>query len=297
MLKLPYSLLPPALLYNLAHKILGLGQFLEFIFPFLDMDLKRAKLEISSKAYLGMCLIASSVFMGFMWVLLSILFFVFALDNAVWVGLLIAFLFALFVFMQQLIYPKLITAKRIRNIEKHLMAAMQNMLVQLNSGVPLFDILVNIYHSNYGDVSKEFGTAVKEINSGRNQTEVLEELAATNPSLFFRRAIWQIVNGMKSGSDISNVIRHVIQSLSEEQVVQIQRYGSQLNPLAMFYMLVAVIIPSLGMTFMLIIFSFISISEGAAKMVFLGMYGFFFFFQIMFLGVIRSRRPNLLGDE
>src|SRR3989344_8834670 len=297
MLRIPYSLVPMPLLRNMAHKILGLGEAFESVFPFIGLDIKRSELDVEPREYLSMCAIASSVFMAFIWLFLAALFFIFALDNSILTALLISFLFALFVFIQQLMYPKLVTNKRVRNIEKHLMASMQNMLVQLNAGIPLFDILVNIYHSNYGDVSKEFGRAVKEINSGRNQLEVLEELAATNPSLFFRRAIWQIVNGMKSGSDISNVIHHVIHSLSEEQVVQIQRYGSQLNPLAMFYMMIAVIITSLGMTFLIIIFSFISVSEGSAKMVFWGLYGFVFFFQVMFLGVIRSRRPNLLGDE
>jgi hypothetical protein len=101
---------------------------------------------------------------------------------------------------------------------------------------------------------------------------------------------------MKSGSDMARVINEVIISISEEQVLQIQRYGSQLSPMAMFYMLVAVILPSLGMTFLIILSSFIALSGGALKIVFWGLFGLVLFFQFMFLGIIRSRRPNLLGD-
>ena len=36
------------------------------------------------------------------------------------------------------------------------------MLVQLNSGIPLFDILTNISNSNYGELSLEFKKAVKD---------------------------------------------------------------------------------------------------------------------------------------
>lgn len=99
---------------------------------------------------------------------------------------------------------------------------------------------------------------------------------------------------MKSGSDVSIVIRQVIASLSEEQLVQIQRYGGQLNPLAMFYMLVTVILPSLGITFLIVISSFVASSEFITKLIFWGLYGFVFFFQIMFIGIIKTRRPTLL---
>ncbi len=95
---------------------------------------------------------------------------------------------------------------------------------------------------------------------------------------------------------MSDVLAEVLHALGEEQVIQIQKYGSQLNPLAMFYMLVAIIAPSLGITFIIVLSSFVSPSETGTKLVFWGLYGFATFFQIMFLGVIKSRRPNLLGD-
>ena len=138
--------------------------------------------------------------------------------------------------------------------------------------------------------------AVKEINTGKSQIEVLDELAAKNPSLFFRRAIWQIVNGMKAGSNMTSVMKSLLEALSEEQVLQIQKYGSQLSPLAMFYMLVSVIVPALGITFIIVLSSFISTSPTLTKMIFYGLYGFIVFSQIMFLGLLKSRRPNLLGD-
>ena len=168
-------------------------------------------------------------------------------------------------------------------------------MVQLNSGVPLFNILINISGENYGEVSKEFSKVVKKISSGISQIDVLDEMASKNPSLYFRRAIWQLVNGMKTGSDTAIVVKQIIKALSEEQLIQIQHYGGQLNPLAMFYMLITVILPSLGMTFLIIISSFIATSEIITKLIFWGLYGFVFFFQIMFIGIIKTKRPTLLG--
>lgn len=296
MLKLPYSIFPAHALEKSSRKFLWIGESLQDFFPFLKINLKRAKIGFSLKEYLSMCFFSSSILFVFLLVFLNITFFVADIENFYLVATVIALVLTLFVFIQQVSYPKMYANRRIKDIERNLMDALQNMLVQLNSGVPLFDILVNLSKNNYGEISKEFLVVVKEINTGKSQIEALEEVASLNPSLFFRRALWQIINGIKSGADLSQVIKEIINLLSEEQVLQIQRYGSQLNPLAMFYMLLVVIVPSLGMTFLIILSSFISgTSPLIVQMMFWGMFAGVAFFQIMFLGIIKSRRPNLLG--
>lgn len=296
MFKIPYSLIPPKSLRNLSYKFLGVGEFLEHFFPFLKLNLKQAKTDLTPKEYLSMCFLSCAAFFIFFGGLFISVLALTGAENLFLFGIMVPVIFVLFVLMQQIAYPKVYASKRVKNIERNLLAALQNILIQLNSGVPLFDILVNISKGDYGAISDEFSFVVREINAGKPQIEALEDMAAVNPSLFFRRAVWQLVNGMKSGADMSRVINEIINLLSEEQVLQIQKYGSQLNPLAMFYMLVAVIAPSLGMTFLLLLSSFISLTEFATKAIFWGLYAIVVFFQIMFMGVIKSRRPNLLGE-
>ena len=126
------------------------------------------------------------------------------------------------------------------------------------------------------------------------QIDVLEELGEKNPSLYFRRTLWQISNGMRAGSDISVVIKESIKSLSEEQIIQIQSYGNKLNPLIMFYMLSSVILPALAITFLTIISSLISLPQTIANLAFLCLFGIVIFFQLMFIGIIKSLRPTLV---
>lgn len=296
MFKLPYSLLPIKVLRSAAYIFLGVGRKLQALFPFLKLHLKQAEVDFSVKEYLSMCLLSSLIFFGFFGFIFIFILGLTGVEKFLLFGLITAAVVTIFVFLQQLAYPKLYANRRVRGIERNLLAALQNILVQLNSGVPLFNILVNISKGAYGEISEEFSKVVKEINAGKPQIEALEDMAAINPSLFFRRAIWQLVNGMKSGGDMATVVNEIINLLSEEQILQIQRYGSKLNPLAMFYMLMVVIVPSLGMTFLIIISSFISLSEFATKAIFWGLYGIVIFFQIMFMGIIKSKRPNLLGE-
>jgi len=181
-------------------------------------------------------------------------------------ALLLAFVSAGFVFFSQRIYPKVFVTRKEKDIEKNLIPALEDMYVQLNAGIPLFSILVNISSSGYGQLSKEFKKAVIRINAGLPQIQVLEDLGKTNPSMFFRRTLWQLSNGMKAGSDISIIIKESVKSLEQEQIIQIQNYGNKLNPLIMFYMLITVILPALAITFLTIIASLVGLSAARFSM-------------------------------
>ena len=61
-------------------------------------------------------------------------------------------------------------------------------------------------------------------------------------------------------------------------------------------MMGAVIMPTLGITFLIIIISFIQIEESLVKLLFYSLLGFVVFFQTMFSGIVKTKRPTLLGD-
>ena len=205
-------------------------------------------------------------------VLSSTLLFIIKASSPLLISLVIALVFALFIGVVQSVYPRVYDTRKQRNIEKNLISALNDMYVQLNSGIPLFNILVNISSSDYGELSLEFKKAIKKINAGLPEIEVLEELGENNSSMFFRRTLWQISNGMRAGSDISIIIKESIKSLNEEQLIQIQRYGNRLNPLIMFYMLVSVILPALSITFLTIISSIVGLEERTTHYMFIGVF-------------------------
>ena len=210
------------------------------------------------------------------------------------ISLIISFLCAGFVGFAQLNYPRVYFNRKQKGLERNLMPALEDMLVQLSSGVPLFNIMVNISVADYGEISSEFKKAVKKINAGTPQIEVLEELGEKNSSSYFRRTLWQISNGMKSGSDISTVIKGSLRLLNEEQIIQIQNYGNKLNPLIMFYMLVTIILPALAITFLTIIASMVGLGKNITMVMYGGLFMLTIFIQIMFLGIIRSSKPTLV---
>ena len=260
----------------------------------LQYYLDNCDVKITREEYLNIVFKNFLLVLLILTVILTTLLVAFRVKTFYIIGPLIALLFASFVLFSQIIYPKIFSARKQKDIEKNLIPALEDMLVQLNSGVPLFSILVNISASDYGTLSFEFKKAVKRINAGMSETDVLEELGEKNSSIFFRRALWQISNGMKAGSDISVIIQDSINALNEEQLIQIQNYGNKLNPLIMFYMLISIILPALAITFLTIIASLLNLPKSVSILLYLGLFVFVVLLQIMFLGVIKSSRPSLI---
>ena len=255
--------------------------------------LENSDAGIDREHYLNLCLINVIATLITIYVLSTTALVIAGVNLPYIISLAIALLFGLFVFSTQIMYPKVYFLRKQKNLERNLMPGLEDILVQLSSGVPLFNIMVNISTSDYGELSVEFKKAVHKINAGIPQIEVLEELGETNSSIYFRRALWQISNGMKSGNDISTIIKDSLRGLNEEQVIQIQNYGNKLNPLIMFYMLVTIILPALAVTFLTIISSMVGLGKNLTIAMYLGMFGMVVLVQIMFLGIIRSSRPTL----
>jgi pilus assembly protein TadC len=278
-------------IYRLSPFYRGLAQKLEKSFPSLEVYLNQAETRIKALDYIAMCLVSLTFFTIFIF---FVSLFSLAFGAGVFLPFIITFFCAAFVFFQQMAYPRLVAVRRIKEIERNLLPALQDMLVQLNSGIPLFNILASIARGSYGAISIEFKNAIQEINAGRSQIDALEDIAVRNPSVLFRRTIWQVVNGMKEGADIASLIKEVMRAVSDEQVTQIQKYGGQLSPLALFYMLIAIIAPSLGVTFIIVLSSFVAIAPTVTKILFYGLLVFTMLFQVMFLGMIKTRRPSLL---
>jgi flagellar protein FlaJ len=161
----------------------------------------------------------------------------------------------------------------------------------VRSGVTLFDSMVSVSRADYGLVSEVFDDAVRRISTGVRDVDALEELGLKNPSLYFRRSLWQIANAIRSGADIAATLENILNNLANEQRVLLRRYGAQLNPLAFMYMMFGVIIPSLGISLLITLSAFSGLP--IKQLFFWIILAFLLIFKFNFLGVVKSRRPSI----
>jgi flagellar protein FlaJ len=211
------------------------------------------------------------------------------------VSLAFAGVVALCTFGYAMLYPRLVVSRASREIDRNLLYVTRHLMIQTSAGVPLFDSIVSISENyndqrlDYGEISREFEKIVKEVRGGKELTDALEGSASRITSPDYRWLIWQIANASKAGANIGFVLRQMMSYLADEQRVKIRDYGSQLSPLAIFYMLVCIIAPTMGIIFLVIVatLSSIAVTEvllGTALLMSIVA-------QIVFIGLIKSKRP------
>jgi archaeal flagellar protein FlaJ len=203
---------------------------------------------------------------------------------------LVAFGWITFNFM--LMKPKIRTAKRGKKIDQDLLFAGRHMLIELRSGITLFDAMLGV-SQDYGEVSREFNKIVEKITLGVPANIALHDVAENTPSQYLRRVVLQISNSLVSGSDLAGSLEVVLDQISKEQIIQVKAYGQKLNPIVMFFMLFGVIIPSLGVAFLILLLSIVGSSfSTAGPTMLVGIFGIVTIVQYMFLSVVESSRPS-----
>lgn len=289
---IPFSFLPPGIILLLAEKFFGIGEKVTKIFPYLKLELVQSEMDFDEKEYGAIMFVMFALY----FILGTIVFFIiglrFAADKALFIAPTAGGILALLILIQLSVYPKIKVKKKVRDVERNLIFALRTILVQIRSGVSLFDALNVVANGNYGAVSSEFKKAIDQINTGVPEEDALQTLAMNNPSHFFRRSIWQLVNGMRAGADVSQVIGELVNTMIKEETIEIRKYGADLRLLSLMYMMLGVIVPALGLTFLIVLSSFPQID--IPQTAFWALMVFVLVGQFMYLGIIKSKRPNLM---
>jgi flagellar protein FlaJ len=282
---------------TLSRNFISIGDFLSKLSPYMPVLLKQSGIseeyKISAREYLAICFFLASSLFFTITVGISLILYLGG-SKLIILGPGIGMFVGMLIYIQLVSYPKVLINRRVRDLERNLLFALRNILIQIRSGVPIFNAMVSIAMGNYGQISKEFKSVVEKVESGASVIDTLEEVAVRNPSIYFRRAIWQLVNALKSGSDVAENLSNVISSLSREQIVEIRRYQSTLNPIAMMYMMIAVIAPSLGITVLIILSSFPGMEAIGNEFTFWILLAGVTFMQFIFMSIIKTKRPNLM---
>ncbi|MFA5929444.1 MAG: type II secretion system F family protein [Candidatus Micrarchaeia archaeon] len=196
----------------------------------------------------------------------------------------------MFLYLMQ--FPLVKARQRAKKIEQELVFAGRHMLIELQSGVPLFDAMLGISR-DYGPVSEEFNKIVEKVTLGVPLGAAFHEVAENNPSPYFNRLVLQLANSLSSGADVALTLESSLDQISKEQVLELKAYGQKLNPLVMFFMIFGIIMPSLGVAFMIMLVSFLGgsgISFGPSAL--FGILACIGIIQFIFLSVVESSRPK-----
>ncbi|MEK6902414.1 MAG: type II secretion system F family protein [archaeon] len=277
---------------HLPYRITGPATHIVKFFSSLPVSLEQARLDIEPENYAAASVISALIYGVLFGIFFTGLGF-FASGSwfdALRMGFVIGLSGFLGAFALHLFYPRIMAQQNSAGIDQGLMFALRSLQIQVNSGVSLYDAMTNVAKSNYGNISREFETVVQEINTGVNEPTALERLALRTDSIFLKKTVWQLVTNIRAGSPVSSALQSIVSTLTEYQSRAIKNYAAELNMWILLYLLVAAALPTIGITFMVILSSIggSDISSGTIYMTIGGA----FLVQIVLIGLIGSRAPR-----
>ncbi len=256
--------------------------------PLLKKKLRVANVKKTPEEYITLA------FKGAMFFAVATAFFVFFLrmksSGGILLPLFLGAIIGLLMYKLNIIKLDVAIRKRARRIDKEVLFAGRFLLIKLNSGEPLINAIDEASHG-FGAATDYFRDIMRNIELGTPLEKALEQATEYCPSKRLKKILFQITNALKIGVDVTNFLEAILEEISEEQLTEIVRYGKKLSSLTMFYMLAAIILPSLGMTLFVVIASLISIKMTFGS--FLIILVMLVFLQFIFISLFQSARPNM----
>lgn len=257
-------------------------------FPMLKLKLKQAGMEDKPEDFIKKTIISAF----YMTTGLVVAVFLVLAKFEVLKGIMFLIIPVIFVmmFLYMLKLPELKISRKEKEISSEIVFAGRFIIIELESGVPLYNAMVNV-SKNFRIIGQYFREITDKVDFGTSMEDAMNEAVEFVPSNDLRKILWQMINSIRTGSDISKSLYSVMDQITKDQINEVNKYGKKLNPLAMFYMIVAVILPSLGMTMLIILSSFIKFQLSLTVLIALA--GFLGFVQFMFIGVVKMSRPPI----
>jgi len=258
------------------------------IFPELKQKLKKAGMDYKTEKFIERTFLATFYMTTGIVVFITLIFTKFKLLNGIMFFFVPIIFILLFVYLLRL--PDVKISKKEKEITREIVFAGRHLVIELESGVTLYDAFINI-SKNYPHIGKYFKEIVDKVNLGTSMEDALSEAIEYIPSDDFRRLLWQLLNSIRTGTDIVKSITLSLEQIARKQKIEVNKYGRKLNPLSMFYMIIAVIIPSLGVTMLVVISSFVDFEISLTILLIIAF--LLAFVQFMFLSVIKFSRPAI----
>src|SRR3989338_10086109 len=257
-------------------------------FPNLKIKLKQAGMDDKPEDFIKKTFISAFYMATGLVVFLFLLLAKLSVVKGIFFVLIPLIFMVMFFYMIRL--PDVRISKKEKDISKEIVFAGRFIIIELESGVPLYNAMVNV-SKNYEVIGRYFKEITDKVDFGTSMEDALNEAVEYIPSNDFRKILWQIINSIRTGSDVAKSLYSVMEQITKDQITEVNKYGKKLNTLAMFYMIVAVILPSLGMTMLIILSSFIQFELSLTILLLLA--GFLGFVQFMFIAMVKFSRPAI----
>jgi len=223
-------------------------------------------------------------------VALVIFIFAAAFDFSPVIALLFFAIFFVFTFYAGISRPVFNSLKAKKMIESEIVSMIRFLVLEIKTERSIFYALENTA-KNYSVIGIYLDEIVDKVKLGKTLEQSLGEAVEICPSDNLRNVYWQLLNSLQTGADISSSLKVLLVDIVEEQKIKIEEYGRELNALSLFYMMIAIIIPTVGFTIVAAILTFIGFEVPLGLLITIWI--ILSLVQYFFLMLSSQRRPSV----
>lgn len=162
-----------------------------------------------------------------------------------------------------------------RELDSDLLFVSEYFLVSLESGLPLGNAIQNLSRLDRPG-GRFFKKVYTEFNTGKDLEQALEESTDFCPSESMKILLKRLKDSLSIGIDLNQVLNNFVKDASEKKILDIKAFSKKLNPTIMMYLLLGIVLPSLGVTFFILAAAILEMTPELLKII------LFFIFLIMF---------------
>ncbi len=266
----------------------GLGSSLVKHFPNLHKELRMANMKIPPAQVLNRGILNGMIY-GVMMAMGSFFLLSKARLSLVLMLPVFAVFFGLF-FAMELMKVKTAISRRKNEIDREIIFVGRYLLIKLYSGRTLLGALTEIAKSR-GITATYVREIVHDITTGTPIETALKNAVEFCPSEKFAGILFQLNNALKVGVDVTKPLESLLKELTKGESIELQRYGKKLNTLVIFYMVAAIVLPSLGISLFMVVTNFINLPVTLKGLLLITF--FIIVLQFVFISLFRSIRPSI----
>ena len=209
----------------------------------LRNDLDASDINMNPEAFVVAATVAAMIVAGFSAVLVPI--FALVLKQPVLsaftpiVALVMFFVTGVFA----LTFPRTNAEQKAIKINRELPFALRHLSTQIKAGVSFHRALSSVAAADYGILSVELTKVLRDLEKGNSTEDALLSLARRNRSAGLKKAVIQINRSLKTGGNLSEIIKDIANDVSFEYQMRVRDFVEKLNIINVVFTMIAVVGP------------------------------------------------------
>ncbi len=257
----------------------------------LKADLRKAGSKQSPFQYMNQTVVMTMMSV----IAISIIVFLFfknSILHLVFFEILVFMLFPFLMFKFWNSYVQVLIRKYGREIDSDLLFVSEFFLVTLESGMPLGNAIQRLSHLDRPG-GKFFKRVYTDFTTGKSLELALQEATIYAPTNSSKTLLKRLRDSLQIGVDLRDVLSNFVEEASQKKIVEIGAYSKKLNPFVMMYLLLGIVLPSIGVTFFILGAAILNLTPEFLKFVLIFIFLIMFAFQYFFYSSLKFGKATI----